>query len=82
MYNILIREKRLKIKQYLNGKRIILYLMRMIGTCIKYLNFLLRQLKNLISIGYNSKLYTGYYQQIIFSIGNNYLHRLKLIDSP
>lgn len=31
MYNILIREKRVKIKQYLNEKRVILYLMRMIG---------------------------------------------------
>lgn len=51
--------------------------MRMIG--IKYMNLLLRQLKNQNSIGYNSKFYTGYYQQIITYISLNLLTLLNAL---
>lgn len=49
--------------------------MRIIG--LKYLNVLLRQVKNLNSIGYISKLYTGYYQQIIIYMRSNLLTLLN-----
>lgn len=80
MYNILIREKRVQKKAILKWEENDTIFNE--NDWHKIFEFPLWQLKNLISIGNISKLYTGYHQQIIFYISNNYLHKLKLIDSP